>query len=217
MVSGQAHSHQQSSVAEQASSSSLSVAPASTGVQTPQQTSTQNKRSIPKLVKKAFRNISSSFFTKHRSHSQQGLPELVMQYVNHLKARYKIDIFPSYFSKHPTRFQHKANQYIKLAVVKNQKANKNEMELAQSLLLKTKGKVKEICEEQGYLTMEDLGKLPGWFHSTTNTSAGSSWNRKDNICMGNVPTVGGRKNSTTVLHSHGSLPSSSRCDPCKDD
>ena len=83
-----------------------------------------------------------------------------MQYIKHLKARYKIDIFPSYFSKHPTRFQHKANQYIKLALVKNQKANKNEMEQAQSLLLKTKGKVKEICEEQGDLTMEDLGKLP---------------------------------------------------------
>ena len=83
-----------------------------------------------------------------------------MKFVNHLKTRYKIDIFPSYFSKHPTRFRHKANQYIKLAVVKNENANKNEMELAQSLLLKTKGKVKKICEEQGYLTMEDLGKLP---------------------------------------------------------
>ena len=83
-----------------------------------------------------------------------------MKYIKHLQAHYKIDIFPSYFSKHPTRFQHKANQYIKLAVVKNQKANKNEMELAQSLLLKTKGKVKEICKQQGYLTMEDLGKLP---------------------------------------------------------
>ena len=83
-----------------------------------------------------------------------------MKYVRHLKARYTIDLFPSYFSKHPTRFQHKANQYIKLAVVKNQKGNKNEMELAQSLLLKTKGNVKEICEKQGYLTMEDIGKLP---------------------------------------------------------
>ena len=137
-----------------------------------------------------------------------------MKYVKHLKAGYNIDIFPSYFSKHPTRFQHKANQYIKLAVVKNQKANKNEMEQAQSLLLKTKGKVKKICEEQGYLTMEDLGKATRWFHSTTNASARSSRNWKDNICMGNVPTVGGRKHSTTVLHSHGCLPSSSRCDPC---
>ena len=57
------------------------------------------------------------------------LSYIVMKYIKHLKARYKIDIFPSYFSKHPSRFQHKANQYIKLAVVKNEKGNKNQKEL----------------------------------------------------------------------------------------
>ena len=161
MVSGQAHSHQQSLVAEQASSSSLSVVPASPGVQTPQQTSDSRRTEYTQASEEDYHKYSPPVSLQSTGpHSQQGLPELVMQYVKHLKARYKIDIFPSYFSKHPTRFQHKANQYIKLAVVKNQKANKNEKEQAQSLLLKTKGKVKKICEEQGYLTMEDLGKLP---------------------------------------------------------
>ena len=132
MISGQPSSYQKSQERE-ANSPSLSLAPLSTNLPSSQQTSIQEQRC---------------------------LPELVMKYVKHLKARYKVDILPNYFSKHPTRFQHKANQYIKLAVVKNQKANKNEMEQAQSLLLKTKGKVKEICEEQGHLTMEDLGNLP---------------------------------------------------------
>ena len=32
------------------------------------------------------------------------VPELVMKYIKHLKAHYKIDFFPNYFSKHPLCF-----------------------------------------------------------------------------------------------------------------